>query len=314
MSGFAINIGELTTPLFIGTLMNWTLLGALAVQIYLYLIAFPKDGLRFKFLVVFVFVAEILQTLSDTRDTIHVFGAGWGNYNLLDEVGWSWFSVPIIGATIACGGQIFFAWRIYIISHSLIIPVCIAIVTSFQLGAGLWTGVEISRAGRFSALQYDYFKQPVAWLSATAACDLIIVASTCFYLLKARQGVQRSTNNMVFRVIKVTVETGLFCALFALADLSLYVKYRGNNYHLAVCIELSKVYSNSIMVILNSRAHIGHEPPSPHTRSTSYQMSTSSELQFKRTAGTTVSTTVQAFPSHAEKYDESIHDGIAHAV
>ncbi|KAF8191554.1 hypothetical protein K438DRAFT_895548 [Mycena galopus ATCC 62051] len=303
MSGFAIDIGELTTPLFIGTLLNWTLLGALAVQFLLYLKAFPKDGLRFKLLIVFVFVAEILQTISDTRNTIMVFGSGWGNENLLDEVGWSWFSVPVIGATIACAGQLFFAWRIYIISRSLIVPVVIVIITTFQLGAGLWTGVEISKAGRFSALQYDYFQQPVAWLSATAACDLIIVASTCFYLLRSRQGLHRSTDGMVFRVIRVTVETGLFCAIFALADLSLYVKYRGNNYHLAVCIELSKVYSNSIMVILNSRAHIGHAPQSTNY---SHQMSTSSEVQFKRPAGSTASTTVQVFSSRVEKYDGAI--------
>jgi len=299
MSGFAIDVGELTTPLFIGTLMNWTLLGALAVQFYLYFIAFPKDGMHFKLLIVLVFIAEILQTVSDTRNTIRVFGAGWGNYGMLDEVGWSWFSVPIIGATIACAGQIFFAWRIYIISRSLVIPVLIAVITSFQLGAGLWTGVEISRAGRFSLLQYDYFKQPVAWLSATAACDLIIVASTCFYLLKSRRrGFQRSTDRMVSRIITLTVETGVLCCLFALADLALYVKYRGNNYHLAVCIELSKVYSNSIMIILNSRAHIGHTPP--------IHPSEGSEIRFKSSGGPTMSTTVQVFPSGEEKYETGI--------
>jgi hypothetical protein len=83
--------------------------------------------------------------------------------------------------------------------------------------------VEIARAKRFSELKFDYFKPPVvcirrslftaqsltsittqAWLSATAACDLIIVASTCFYLLKSRStGFQRSTDHIVFRIIKV---------------------------------------------------------------------------------------------------------------
>lgn len=48
-----------------------------------------------KLLVFLVFIVEILQTLSDTRDTIRVFGAGWGNPYLLDEVGWAWFSVPV---------------------------------------------------------------------------------------------------------------------------------------------------------------------------------------------------------------------------
>ncbi|KAJ7891243.1 hypothetical protein B0H14DRAFT_3126352 [Mycena olivaceomarginata] len=296
MSGF--NVAEFTTPLFIGTFMNFTLLGALAVQFVLYLIAFPKDGLRFKLLVVLVFVGEIMQTVCETRNTILTFGTKWGQYGLLDEVGWSWFSVPIIGATIACAGQIFFAWRIYILSRSLVIPSVIAVLTTFQLGAGLWTGVTISRAGRFSLLQYDHFKQPVAWLSVTAACDLIIVASTCFYLLKSRnQGFQRSTDRMVSRIIKVTVETGLFCAIFALADLSLYVKYQGNNYHLAVCIELSKVYSNSIMLILNSRAYIGHARPTLQN-----YPSQPSEIRFG--SGPTASTTIQTFSHDPEKYDD----------
>jgi hypothetical protein len=78
---------------------------------------------------------------------------------------------------VACAGQIFFAWRIHLISRSLVMPSVIAVVshvsnfntsalteskiTTFQLGAGLWSGAEISRAGRFSLLQYDHFKQPV---------------------------------------------------------------------------------------------------------------------------------------------------------
>jgi hypothetical protein len=39
------------------------------------------------------------------------------------------------------------------------------------------------------------------------------------------------------------------CALFAILDLALYIKYDGNNYHLAVCLWLSKVYSNSMLVV-----------------------------------------------------------------
>ncbi|KAJ6546838.1 hypothetical protein B0H19DRAFT_1265828 [Mycena capillaripes] len=299
MSEFAIDIGKLTIPLFLGTLINWALLGALVVQFYLYFIAFPKDQKRFKAFVVLIFIAEILQTLSDTHDTIRTFGSGYGNWDLLDVVGWSFFSVPIIGSIIACGGQIFFAWRIYIISRSLVIPVIIAVITSFQLGAGIWTGVEIGRAQRFSLLKFDYFKAPVAWLSATAACDLLIVASTCYYLLKSgRLGFHRSTDRIVSRIIKVTVETGLFCALFALLDLALFIRYNGNNYHLAVCIELSKVYSNSIMIILNSRAHIGHKPPTNETHVLQH-----SEVVFG--TGPTATTTVQGsvYPTDTQKYD-----------
>jgi hypothetical protein len=47
----------------------------------------------------------------------------------------------------------------------------------------------------------------------------------------------------------MTAETGVLCALFALVDLYLFATYKGTNYHLALCIELSKIYSNSILLV-----------------------------------------------------------------
>ncbi|KAJ6606304.1 hypothetical protein DFH09DRAFT_1119776 [Mycena vulgaris] len=255
-------VGKLTIPLFIGTVLNWALLGSLVVQVYIYFLAFPNDRRVNKILVAFICVAETLQTLGDSRNTIRSFGAGWGDPKVLDDVGWAWLSVPILGSTIAAVGQLFFAWRIWIIGKNLWVPGVITAVTTVQLGAGIWTGVEIARARHFSRLSFSALKPPVAWLAATAASDLLIVTGTVFYVLKARQpGFQSSTQAVLGRIIKVTVETGLLCAIFASVDLYLFVAFNGNNYHLAVCIWLSKVYSNSIMVILNSRAYIGHTPP-----------------------------------------------------
>ncbi|KAJ7651866.1 hypothetical protein B0H17DRAFT_1215121 [Mycena rosella] len=255
-------IGKLTIPLFIGTILNWALLGSLLVQVYVYFQAFPNGGRFSKILVIGVIVAELLQMLGSSQDTIRSFGAGWGDPEVLDDIGWAWFSVPILGSTIASAGQIFFAWRIHILGRSLVIPALIVVVTAVQQGAGIWTGVEIVRAGRFSRLRFALLKPPVAWLAATALSDLIILAGIVFIIVKARQpGFRRSTDAVLSRIIQITVETGLLCAMFALIDLSLFIQYDGNNYHLAVCIWLSKVYSNSILVILNSRVHITHAPP-----------------------------------------------------
>ncbi|KAF7349360.1 hypothetical protein MSAN_01725800 [Mycena sanguinolenta] len=218
------DVGKLTIPLFVGTVANWGLLGALVVQVYIYYLAFPKDRL----------VSKIVVAL--------VRAYPWLPYRKR--------------------GPDIFAWRIYIIAKSLYVPVIIAIVTIFQLGAGIWTGVDIIRARVFS--QFRLLIPPEAWLSATAACDLIIVAGMVFYLLKAKQPEFRTkTKATLSRIIKLTVETGVLCALSALADLYLFVAFDGNNYHLGVCIWLSKVYSNSILVILNSRAHIGHDVVPP---------------------------------------------------
>ncbi|KAF7349363.1 hypothetical protein MSAN_01726100 [Mycena sanguinolenta] len=247
------------------------LIGHFFCPLSVYYLAFPNDRRSSKIVIAFVVVVEVLQMLANSHDSLHMLGAGWGNPQVLEDIGWAWFSVPILGSLIASVGQIFFAWRISIISKSLYVPILITTVAIFQLGAGIWTGVDIIRSKVFS--HFHFFVPPEAWLSATAACDLIIVAGMVFYLLKAKQPeFETKTKVTLSRIIKLTVETGVLCALSALADLYLFVAFDGNNYHLGVCIWLSKVYSNSILVskILNSRAHIGHDvtPPGGTTNMT----------------------------------------------
>ncbi|KAF7298433.1 hypothetical protein MKEN_01368400 [Mycena kentingensis (nom. inval.)] len=270
------NAAKMTIPIFVGTILNWTLLGILALQICVYFYTFRKDHIACKLLVVLVSVAEILQTTSATRDATRIFGTQWGNPASLDEVGFAWFTTPVTGGIVACAGQLFFAWRIYAISRSIGMPLVITVITLFQSAMGLWAGVSIAQAQHFSALQFQYFKIPTAWLSAAAAADLLIVASTCFYLLRSRVGINRSLDAIVVGIIKITVETGLICAIFALADLFVFVAYPRSNLHLAICIALSKIYSNSILLILNSRATISYVP----IRELELEASTMADMRF----------------------------------
>ncbi|CAK5281030.1 unnamed protein product, partial [Mycena citricolor] len=106
-------------------------------------------------------------------------------------------------------------------------------------------------------LQFNFFKAPAAWLILTAANDIVIVVGTYYCLLKARApGFSRATENMLSRVMKVTTITGLVCAVLALSDLTIFAVFPQASFHLGLCMGLSKVYSNSILVILNSRARI----------------------------------------------------------
>ncbi|KAF7349376.1 hypothetical protein MSAN_01727400 [Mycena sanguinolenta] len=289
VAAFLSEIGKFTIPLFVGTVINWALLGSLAVQVYIYYLAFPKDRLSSKSLVAFVVVVEIIQTLGCSRDAIRVFGAEWGNPQVFSNIGWQWFSVPILSSLIAVVGQMFFAWRIYIIARTLYVPTIIALVTAVQLGASIWTAVDMYRTRNFPETRL--FKPPEVWLAATASADLMIVAGMVFYLLKAREPeFTRRIKATLSRIIKVTVETGVLCAVAALVVLALFVAYDGNNYHLGVCIWLSKVYSNSMLIILNSRAYIGHDPTPPGSTTKIIEMG---EIVFNNSVGPT--STMQSF-------------------
>ncbi|KAJ7765795.1 hypothetical protein B0H16DRAFT_1524419 [Mycena metata] len=254
------SVAQLTLPMFLGTILNWALFGTLLVQVYIYFSAFPQDRRWWKHLVIAIVFLETVETFANARDMIHIFGVGFGNMDVLDNVGWAWFSVPVMGSIIACICQTFYGWRLYIISQNPFVFGLIMLVSAVQLVAGLWTGVNICIAKKFSLLQSFNLIPTATWLAATSCADLLIVAGTVYSLHKSRQpefGSKR-TNSIITRVITLTAETGILCMAFALVDLFLFVNFPSTNYHLAVCIELSKIYSNSILLIFNSRAHIGH--------------------------------------------------------
>jgi len=167
--------------------------------------------------------------------------------------------------SVASVGQVFYARRLYILGGNIFggkkvyVPALITLVSAVQLGAGIWTGVKICIAGKFSLLQSYNLDPTATWLAATSLCDMIIVVATAYYSIKARRPeFPKTTNKILARVVMLTAETGLLCAIFAIVDLYLFATFKGTNYHLSLCIELSKIYSNSILLILNWRAHIGH--------------------------------------------------------
>lgn len=86
------------------------------------------------------------------------------------------------------------------------------------------------------------------WLAGTATCDIVIAISMIYYLRKSMTGF-RETTLMIAKVIRVTVETGLICAAAALLDMALFIGFHDTNYHLTMCLLMSKLYSNSLLVV-----------------------------------------------------------------
>jgi len=149
----------------------------------------------------------------------------------------------------------FYAWRIWIIRKKAPIPIVIIILALVQAGAGIWAGGWAHQIGHFSGIQSITYKDTAVWLAGTALCDVIVATSMTYTLLTSRSGI-RSTNTMIIRIVRLTIETGATCALFAILDLIFYLRFPNNNLHLTPSIALSKLYSNSLFAVLNSRMRI----------------------------------------------------------
>lgn len=79
-----------------------------------------------------------------------------------------------------------------------------------------------------------------------------------YYLHKSNTGF-RATTTLLSKFIRITVETGLTCATFAILDLALFLAFEQNNYHLAPSIALSKIYANSLLVVSTINLHTTHK-------------------------------------------------------
>ncbi|KAF9265196.1 hypothetical protein L218DRAFT_161053 [Marasmius fiardii PR-910] len=249
------NVVKLTGPFYLGSMLNWGLLGVLNVQTYIYYLGFPNDRWISKALVFFVYVVEMAQTIISMVDWWRYFGAGWGNIIALDTIGILWFSGPVMTVILSCSVQFFFAWRMWCVGRSPYFPIITILLSLFQAVGGIWTAVRAAQLGHWILLGGEAKLPGSMWLAGTAACDLVITVGMFYNLNKPKTGF-RATKTVLVKFIRLMVETGLITTAFAIIDLSLYLAFPRDNYHLVPSACMSKLYSNSLLVLLNARIRI----------------------------------------------------------
>ncbi|OBZ68710.1 hypothetical protein A0H81_11139 [Grifola frondosa] len=92
----------------------------------------------------------------------------------------------------------------------------------------------------------------IIWLACSAVADSVITIALVWHLRRHKTGFS-VTDDVVNRIIRLTVHTGLVTALCATIDLVLFLAMPAG-LHLIFNLPLSKLYTNSLMSTLNSRA------------------------------------------------------------
>lgn len=96
-----------------------------------------------------LYTMELVQLIMATHDAFETLGRGWGNTSTLNNPQWLWFDVPLMSGIgrhhsirhlwcrqliaswlVSASVQIYFAWRIYVLSRSKILSGCIVMVRS----------------------------------------------------------------------------------------------------------------------------------------------------------------------------------------
>ncbi|CCM00167.1 uncharacterized protein FIBRA_02195 [Fibroporia radiculosa] len=247
-----VSVGSIG-PQILGTLFNWGLLGVLNMQVYLYAVSFPRDPLFFKCMVYILLVYEWIETGLITASFFRVYLYNYGNPEAVIGFEYTWFAVPVMGAIVSAVVQIFFAWRIYILSKLKLLAGGIILLSLLQSGAGLAGGAKLDR---LPAIDATRLAEPelITWLVTSGVVDLVIAISMTILLISSKTGI-KSTGAMIDRIVRMGIETGKLTATLAIVCAIVANVPPVNQTLVFECMALVlvKLYANTLLTNLNSR-------------------------------------------------------------
>ncbi|ETW75689.1 hypothetical protein HETIRDRAFT_119085 [Heterobasidion irregulare TC 32-1] len=136
----------------------------------------------------------------------------------------NWVFGMVSQGIVAMSVQIFFSWRVRVLTNMLWVMIgiiflavvsCLATVTVFLVAAILVPSPTASAA---------QYLQPVVivWLVSSVSADTMISTVLVYYLQRHKTGFVR-TDDTINKIIRLTVQTGVITSVWATVDLGVYL-------------------------------------------------------------------------------------------
>ncbi|EEB92524.1 hypothetical protein MPER_08953 [Moniliophthora perniciosa FA553] len=275
----------------------------------MYWTVFPTDSRLAQALVYGIYLLETAQTILLTHDAFQAFVYGFMDPASLDKIYHLWLDVYLFDALVALCVQVYYAHRIHVLlsrskvlpaiivsaTESLIVPLKLSI-TQFISAVLLCATMKQFRSFSDAASQtYSNSADSVVtgflWIMSATIAD-ILIAITMVY----------ATRNLVRRLNRLAMET---CSLV------------GRNYQMAPSIIIAKLYSNSLLVVFNSRIQIHGARGSPQTTQQTNWRTSIRVTANHRDAEVPLSTrgwVPSTFPGSLSNTDSSVLTGTRNAL
>ncbi|ESK85586.1 hypothetical protein Moror_10000 [Moniliophthora roreri MCA 2997] len=245
----------------LGYMLNWGLYGVLSVQVYMYWTVFPNDSRPSRALVYGIYLLETAQTILLTHDAFQTFVFGFMDPASVDNVYYLWLDVYLFDALVALFVQVYYAHRTHVLlSRSRLLPAIIVSLSIIQFISAVLLCAAIKRYRYFSAYQTystsaDSVVSGFLWIVSATIAD-ILIAITMVYALSRYDTTFKETQSLVRRLNRLAMETCSLVAATQIAQPFLFYFFPGRNYQMTPGIIIAKLYSNSLLVVFNSRIQI----------------------------------------------------------
>ncbi|KAJ6480116.1 hypothetical protein DFH09DRAFT_1266308 [Mycena vulgaris] len=257
--------------LLLGLFFNTYLYGICTFQFLVYVQAKFKDSWWIRCVVGSLFITDTIHSAVAIYAGWETCVTNYANPANLAYVGWTIPFTAVATSFTAILTQIFLGHRVYLMTDSkpLFVLIGALSVLGFLFGciAGIKSGIINERAffwayGLDLILTFTRVAKfaPLApyvtsWLAFQTSADLLITLCLTFTLARSKTGF-RTTDSIINRLIRGTIQTGLFASIFALADLFSFLLHRNTNLYAMFAYPIGRIYTNTLLNTLNSRANM----------------------------------------------------------
>lgn len=247
-----VSVNLVLGPIVLAVVANAVLYGTCVVQWYTYWTSGFKDPWHTRALIFWVMFLDTFHTFATVWMLWNFTVDNFGNLTVFAHLPWVYPTTPIFIALASMPVQCFLAYRIKILSHSWIVFGTIFVLSLAQGGCGIAGGVLatlLSNAADFKVLI------PVAtsWLSIAVFTDVLITVILFFYLRRSKTGFSK-TDTIIERLIRTAIETAAVGAIFCIVDVIVFTTRGNTNLHYFFALPQGRIYTNTLMLTLNSRS------------------------------------------------------------
>ncbi|KAF9808957.1 hypothetical protein IEO21_07679 [Rhodonia placenta] len=189
-------------PIFVGCVLNIVLYGIMITQTFLYFTVYKKyvvvqqssraasnhyhdrDKLWMKLFVGTLFLCDTLNCAFDIAFVYVALVDGFDNPIGLDYASWVFPTIdPAMTAFIALFVQMFFAWRVKVLTNSIPAVLFVMFCSLFQWCGGVGTAIAVGMIPEF--VHFQRFEVIVIiWLAFSAVADSSITAALVWHLVR----------------------------------------------------------------------------------------------------------------------------------
>ncbi|VDC07106.1 unnamed protein product [Peniophora sp. CBMAI 1063] len=242
--------------LFAGWGISMLVFGVFILQFLIYFTHYTRDSRWRKLLVLSMGVLEVAHQIFVGHTCWKYIVRNFGNEEetFAAKAVWSFTAIVFLNVVVSAIVKIFLAWRIYIVSSGHWWWTALITMLAFaQMALGIAFSIAASKQPINSLIALKSLA--TASLALGAVADVVAASILSYYLHTMRTGYKR-TEGLINKLIMFSVNTGAITSAFSVSVVILYQTMPHNFIFLSIWFFVSKLYSNSLLATLNSRA--GH--------------------------------------------------------